>query len=99
MQSVRVAILGASGWMGKTHTMAFQAFPQFLGAADGTARITCLVAADPAAHADLAFRAAGAVPVEADILLPASNSTSPASAVTLGCCGKRTDDAKANAKS
>lgn len=57
MQSVRVAILGASGWMGKTHTMAFQAFPQFMGTAEGTARIVCLVAANPAAQADLALRA------------------------------------------
>lgn len=60
MSSVRVAILGASGWMGKVHTMAFQTFPQFFGTADGTARIAALVAANPDDAADLAARAPGA---------------------------------------
>lgn len=60
MPAVRVAILGASGWMGKVHTMAFQTFPQFMGAADGTARIAALVAHNPAADPDLATRAPGA---------------------------------------
>lgn len=60
MQPVRVAILGASGWMGRTHTMAFQTFSQFMGTADGTARIVSLVVTDPAADPDLAFRAPGA---------------------------------------
>ncbi|MBA4349720.1 MAG: gfo/Idh/MocA family oxidoreductase, partial [Rhodobacter sp.] len=60
MSAVRVAILGASGWMGKVHTMAFQTFPQFMGAADGTARIAALVAQNPAADADLATRAPAA---------------------------------------
>lgn len=60
MASVRVAILGASGWMGKVHTMAFQSFPQFMGAADGTARIVALVAHSLSEANDLALRAPGA---------------------------------------
>jgi len=60
MQSVRVAILGASGWMGKVHCMAFQTFPQFFGTAHGTARIVSLVEANSGAASDLAFRAPGA---------------------------------------
>lgn len=60
MPSVRVAILGASGWMGKVHTMAFQTFPHFLGAGDGTAQIAALVQKTPADAADLAARAPGA---------------------------------------
>lgn len=60
MQPVRVAILGASGWMGRVHGMAFQTFPHFFGAADGTARIVSLVTPDPAADPDLGHRAAGA---------------------------------------
>lgn len=60
MQSVRVAILGASGWMGKVHCMAFQTFPQFFGTAHGTARIVSLVEANSAAAFDLAFRSPSA---------------------------------------
>lgn len=60
MPSVRVAILGASGWMGKVHTMAFQTFPHYLGAGDGTAQIAALVQKTPADAADLAARAPGA---------------------------------------
>lgn len=60
MKPVRVAILGASGWMGKVHSMAFQTFPQFLGTADGTARIVSVVVNTPAALPDLAVRAPGA---------------------------------------
>ncbi|MBW0159446.1 Gfo/Idh/MocA family protein [Sedimentimonas flavescens] len=58
MTEVRVAVLGASGWMGRVHTMAYQTFPHFFGADDGTARVVALVAAD--AQDDLAFRAPGA---------------------------------------
>jgi predicted dehydrogenase len=43
MADVRVAVLGASGWMGKVHTMAFQTFAQFMGTDGGTARIVALV--------------------------------------------------------
>lgn len=57
---VRVAILGASGWMGRVHAMAFQTFPQFLGPADGTARIAVLVEANPQAAKELRLRVPGA---------------------------------------
>ena len=60
MTEVKVAILGASGWMGKTHTMAFQTFPHFFGQGGGTARIVTLVSRDTQATSDLAFRAPGA---------------------------------------
>ena len=59
MTEIRVAVLGASGWMGKVHTMAFQTFPHFFGTAHGTARVVALVEANAQA-ADLAFRAPGA---------------------------------------
>lgn len=60
MTEVRVAILGASGWMGKVHTMAFQTFPQFFGIDGGTARIAALVTRGSGAGAELAHRAPGA---------------------------------------
>lgn len=60
MTEVRVAVLGASGWMGKVHTMAFQTFPQFLGTSHGTARITAVVVTNPSADPDLHSRAPGA---------------------------------------
>lgn len=59
MAEIRVAVLGASGWMGKVHTMAYQTFPHFFGTDGGTARVVALVEANPAAG-DLAFRAPGA---------------------------------------
>ncbi|MGO8485143.1 gfo/Idh/MocA family oxidoreductase, partial [Rhizobium leguminosarum] len=43
MSEVRVALLGASGWMVKVHTMAYQTFPHFFGVSDVTARIVALV--------------------------------------------------------
>ncbi|MEC8197234.1 MAG: Gfo/Idh/MocA family oxidoreductase, partial [Pseudomonadota bacterium] len=57
MTQVRVAVLGASGWMGKVHTMAYQTFPHFLGAESGTAKVVALVEANPKAAEELAFRA------------------------------------------
>lgn len=60
MKDIRVAVLGASGWMGKVHTMAFQTFPQFFGTADGTARVVALVEGNAQAAAELGFRAPGA---------------------------------------
>ncbi|UZD91260.1 Gfo/Idh/MocA family protein [Cognatishimia activa] len=57
MTQVRVAVLGASGWMGKVHTMAYQTFPHFLGAESGTAKVVALVEANPEAAKELAFRA------------------------------------------
>ena len=59
MKEVRVAVLGASGWMGKVHTMAYQTFPHFFGDGGGTARVTALVSTT-ADTADLTFRAPGA---------------------------------------
>jgi hypothetical protein len=60
MAEVRVAVPGASGWMGKVHTMAYQTFPHFLGSSGGTARVVALVEVNPKAAAELAFRALGA---------------------------------------
>lgn len=60
MAEIRVAILGASGWMGKVHAMAFQTFPHFFGASGGSARIVALVEANPKFAEDLAKRAPGA---------------------------------------
>lgn len=57
MVEVRVAVLGASGWMGKVHTMAYQTFPHFMGTGGGTAKVVILVEGNPSAAADLGFRA------------------------------------------
>lgn len=57
MTEVRVAVLGASGWMGKVHTMAYQTFPHFFGDSGGTARVVALVEANADAAKGLAFRA------------------------------------------
>ncbi|MEP2946594.1 MAG: Gfo/Idh/MocA family oxidoreductase [Lentilitoribacter sp.] len=43
MKEVRVAVLGASGWMGKVHTMAYQTFPHFFGDSHGKAKVVALV--------------------------------------------------------
>ena len=56
MSEIKVAVLGASGWMGKVHTMAYQAFPHFFGTAWGSARVVALVEANPKAAQDLASR-------------------------------------------
>lgn len=60
MNEVRVAVLGASGWMGKVHTMAYQTFPHFLGRDQGTACIVSLVEANPKAATGLELSAPGA---------------------------------------
>ncbi|RWX13785.1 Gfo/Idh/MocA family oxidoreductase [Rhizobium hidalgonense] len=60
MSEVRVAVLGASGWMGKIHTMAYQTFPHFFGVSDGTARIVALVDSNPDQAEDISNRAPGA---------------------------------------
>lgn len=60
MRAVNVAVLGAGGWMGKVHTMAFQTFPQFLGTGHGTARVVALVGSSPERAAALAGQAPGA---------------------------------------
>jgi len=41
--SVRVAVLGASGWMGKAHTLAYQSLPLLFGGEGYAARVTRLV--------------------------------------------------------
>lgn len=60
MREIKVAILGAAGWMGRVHCMAFQTFPHFFGTEHGTARVAALVASNPQSAQDLAFRAPGA---------------------------------------
>lgn len=60
MAAVKVAVLGASGWMGKVHTMAYQTFPHFLGTDGGTAKVVALVEENVQAAAELALRAPGA---------------------------------------
>ena len=60
MKEVRVAVLGASGWMGKVHTMAYQTFPHFLGTSGGTARVVALVEHNPDLLKDTDIRAPGA---------------------------------------
>ncbi|SHH20110.1 Gfo/Idh/MocA family protein [Marivita hallyeonensis] len=60
MTVVNVAVLGAAGWMGKVHTMAYQTFPHFFGTEGGTAHVAALVVANSAAAKDVALRAPGA---------------------------------------
>ena len=57
MADVRVAVLGASGWMGRVHTKANQTFPHFMGTAGGTARVVALVAQNTGTAAELGFPA------------------------------------------
>jgi len=57
LKEVRVAVLGASGWMGKVHTMAYSTFPHFLGTAHGTARVVALVEHNPDLLKDTEVRA------------------------------------------
>lgn len=60
MSEIKVAVLGASGWMGRVHTMAFQTFPHFFGTAHGTATVAALVVNPKSAQSNVAFRAPGA---------------------------------------
>ncbi len=60
MREVRVAVLGAGGWMGRVHSMAFQTFPHFMGTAQGVARIVALVASGPEGAKALEGRVPGA---------------------------------------
>ena len=60
MSEIKVAVLGASGWMGRVHTMAFQTFPHFFGTAHGTATVAALVVNPKSAQSEVAFRAPGA---------------------------------------
>jgi predicted dehydrogenase len=47
MKKTRVAVLGACGWMGKVHTMAYQNIPFLFGSDNGIAEIAWLVDGDP----------------------------------------------------
>ncbi len=47
MKKTRVAVLGACGWMGKVHSMAYQNIPFLFGSDKGTAEIAWLVDGDP----------------------------------------------------
>lgn len=47
MKETRVAVLGACGWMGKVHSMAYQNIPFLFGSDNGTAEIAWLVDGDP----------------------------------------------------
>jgi predicted dehydrogenase len=46
--TVRVAVLGACGWMGKVHTLAYQSMPLLFGIENGSAQVTWLVDDDRA---------------------------------------------------
>jgi predicted dehydrogenase len=46
MRTIRVAVLGACGWMGKVHTMAYGNIPYLFGTENGTAEIAWLVDGD-----------------------------------------------------
>lgn len=60
MGEVKVAVLGATGWMGKVHTMAYQTFPHFFGTDGGTARVVALSSTNPNAARDFAPLVPGA---------------------------------------
>lgn len=47
MKKTRVAVLGACGWMGKVHSMAYQNIPFLFGSDNGTAELAWLVDGDP----------------------------------------------------
>lgn len=52
--TVKVAVLGAAGWMGRVHTMAYQTFPHFFGPDYGRAQVVALVARDGDGAGELA---------------------------------------------
>lgn len=54
MSVVRVAVLGACGWMGKTHTLGYQNLPYLFGDSRGRAEIAWLVDGDAAKLAAIA---------------------------------------------
>lgn len=60
MGEVRVAILGAGGWMGRVHSMAFQTFAHHFGTGGGTARVAILVTSGRAGGDAAALHAPGA---------------------------------------
>lgn len=60
MQPVKVAVLGAVGWMGKTHTMAYQDIPFIFGSSKGTAEVTWLIDGDQSKLTEAARHVPGA---------------------------------------
>lgn len=48
MKRIKVAVLGACGWMGKVHTMAYRNLPFLFGADNGAADVVWLVDGDAA---------------------------------------------------
>ena len=58
MDKVRVAVLGACGWMGKVHTMSYQNIPFIFGNDNGLAEVRWLVDGD----ATLLAKSAALVP-------------------------------------
>ncbi|WP_102960318.1 Gfo/Idh/MocA family protein [Mangrovicella endophytica] len=60
MKEVRVAVIGASGWMGKVHTMAYLTFAHFFGTGGATARVAVLVDRNPGAAGELERKVPGA---------------------------------------
>jgi predicted dehydrogenase len=60
MRPVKVAVLGAVGWMGKTHTMAYQDIPFIFGDKKGKAEVIWLVDGDEAKLAATASNVPGA---------------------------------------
>lgn len=57
MSEIRVAVLGARGWMGRIHTMAYQNIASFYGTSHGKATVAMLVTSDPDAVDDLRAQA------------------------------------------
>lgn len=60
MDVVRVAVLGACGWMGKTHTLGYQNLPYLFGDSRGRAEVRWLVDGDAAKLAAAAAAIPGA---------------------------------------
>ena len=60
MSNVKVAVLGAAGWMGKVHTMAYQTFPHFFGTQFGTAEVAAFVVRNAGNAAELRSLVPGA---------------------------------------
>ena len=60
MKKIKVAVLGACGWMGKVHTMSYQNIPFLFGSERGTAEVAWLVDGEPKGLAKAAALVPGA---------------------------------------
>lgn len=60
MKKIKVAVLGACGWMGKVHTMSYQNIPFLFGSERGTAEVVWLVDGEPKGLAKAAALVPGA---------------------------------------